>query len=166
MATSTLIQRLDQSALVTSTTVPGGYTVVTTPDVSNRSQEETFLAGGTITAGDWVIFDTSATGAARVLTVIQSPATAGNPLAVGVALNSATAGQRVDVCIAGYAASANVATLAAGAQAKGQAITTSGAVAGRAIKYDAAVHTNASPVAVLLEDAAANVAAVWVFKQF
>lgn len=162
MATSTLIQRLDQSALVTSTTVPGGYTVVTTPDVSNRSQEETFLAGGTITAGDWVIFDTSATGAARVLTVIQSPATAGNPLVVGVALASATAGQKVDVCIAGYAASANVVT----GVLKGESVVSSGVTAGRAIKYASGTHTNASPVAVLLEDAAANVAAVWVFKQF
>jgi hypothetical protein len=31
MATSTLIQRLDSTALVPSSTVPGGYDVVATP---------------------------------------------------------------------------------------------------------------------------------------
>ena len=104
MATSTLIQRLDQSGLVTSTTVPGGYTVVTTPDVSNRTQKETFLAGAAITKGEWVAFDTSATGAVKVLTVIQASAAfaLGNPLVVGVALNAATAaGERVEVCVPG-----------------------------------------------------------------
>jgi hypothetical protein len=43
MATSTLIQRLDVTALVPSSTVPGGYDVVGTPDVSNRLQVETFI---------------------------------------------------------------------------------------------------------------------------
>jgi len=161
MATSTTIQYLGSSmtsALGTSAPVGAAS--------SNRSQTETFLAGGSVTAGDWVIFDTSKTGTNRVLYVIQSPATAGSGLVVGVALNSAVADGRVDVCIAGYVATANVATLSAGAQAKGQAITTSGATAGRAIKYDASVHTNTGPVAVLLEDAASNVAACWVYKRF
>jgi hypothetical protein len=45
MATSTLIQRLDVTALVPSSTVPGGYDVVGTPDVSNRLQVETFIVG-------------------------------------------------------------------------------------------------------------------------
>jgi hypothetical protein len=45
MATSTLIQRLDTNALVPSSTVPGGYDLVSTPDVSNRRQIETFIGG-------------------------------------------------------------------------------------------------------------------------
>lgn len=160
MATSTLIQRLDQSALVTSTTVPGGYTVVTTPDVSNRTQKETFLAGGAITAGDWVAFDTSATGATRVLTVVQAANVAlGNPLVVGVALNSASvAGAKVDVCVSGYVASANV----DGAVVAGSPLTVD-TTAGRA---HIAATGDISICGVALEADVANVAAVWVYKQF
>ena len=44
MATSTLLQRLDSG--------DGAAT-------SNRSQVETFISGGAIAAGDWVVFDTS-----------------------------------------------------------------------------------------------------------
>lgn len=165
MATSTLIQRLDQSGLVTSTTVPGGYTVVTTPDVSNRTQKETFLAGAAITAGDWVAFDTTATGAAKVLTVVQASAVAlGNPLVAGVALTAATAvGQKVEVCIAGYCPTANVnAAIVAGSPL---VVDTT---AGRA---DIAATGDIAMVGVALEaDGVSpnpvNYAAVWVYKQF
>ena len=116
MATSTLIQRLDSTALVTSTTVPGGYQTVTTPDVSNRRQVETFIAGATVVVGDWLQFDTSKTGAERVLTVIQASANGlGNPLVVGVCLGSAettgalTVGSKINVIVAGYAEVANCA---------------------------------------------------------
>jgi len=163
MATSTLIQRLDQSALTTSTTVPGGYTVVTTPDVSNRTQKETFLAGAAITKGDWVQFDTSATGAVRVLTVIQAAANGlGNPLVVGVALNAATAaGERVEVIVSGYYETANVANAVAAA---GVALTVEAAGVGQAVALTAA---DVGPACgVTLGAPVANVAPVWVFKRF
>ena len=88
MATSTLIQKLDGTAFESSKTVPGSYTAVSTPDVSNRRQIETFIAGATVVPGDWLQFDTSKTGAEKVLTVIQAVNTiaTGNPLVVGVCL--------------------------------------------------------------------------------
>jgi hypothetical protein len=165
MATSTLIQRLDQSGLVTSTTVPGSYTVVTTPDVSNRTQKETFLAGAAITKGDWVAFDTSATGAVKVLTVIQASTSfaLGNPLVVGVALNAATAaGERVEVCVSGYCDIANVAAAVAAA---GVALVVDATLAGRAVAIAAADTANACGVS-LAAASAGNVGEVWVYKQF
>ncbi|TFH22991.1 hypothetical protein E4G67_03700, partial [Candidatus Bathyarchaeota archaeon] len=91
MATSTLIQKLDATALISNITgSPGSYTSVAIPDVSNRRQVETFIAGATVVVGDWLQFDTSATGSARVLTVIQATNIAlGNPLVCGVCLGSA-----------------------------------------------------------------------------
>lgn len=129
---------------------------------SDRRQIETFLAGAAITAGDWVMFDTSATDAGRVLTVIQATfAATGQPLTVGVALTSATAaGQTVDVVVAGYAEGANVAA----AVTSGQALSIS-AVNGRG---SAAAATATAPFCgVALENAAAgNTCDVWVIKQF
>ena len=90
MATSTLIQSL----------IPGADA-----DQSHRREVETFLANAAIAAGDWVQFDTSQTGADRVLYVIEAPgvATHGNSKAIGCALNAATAaGQKVDVVVGGY----------------------------------------------------------------
>ena len=157
MATNTLIQYLG-----TSQTTGLGVSSPVGGDVMDRSQTETFIAGGSITAGDWVIFDTSATGANRVLQVIQSPATAGNPLVVGVATETVSSGAKVKVVIDGYWATANVVT----GVLKGEAVTTSGATAGRALKYATGTHTNTLPCGVALADAAANVAPVWVFKRF
>jgi hypothetical protein len=112
MATNTLIQKLDATALISNITgSPGSYTSVAIPDVSNRRQVETFIAGATVVVGDWLQFDTSATGSARVLTVIQATTNGplGNPLVVGVCLGSAesdgslTAGSKINVVVAGYA---------------------------------------------------------------
>ena len=150
MATSTLIQFLGPEA--------GGSDATT----MNRAQAETFLAGGNITAGDFVILDTSKTGSDRDLYVIQAPATAGNPLVIGVAKETATSGNKVSVVIAGYYATANVVT----GVLKGEAVTTSGATAGRCLKYLTGTHTNTGPIAVALADAAANVAPVHIFKRF
>lgn len=170
MATSTLIQRLESTALVASTTVPGSYTSVETPDVSNRRQVETFIAGATVVVGDWLQFDTSATGAARVATVIQA-ATNGsqNPLVVGVCLGSAessgalTAGSKINVVVAGYMETANVANAVAAA---GVPLGVS-ATAGRAQATILPVGTGAGPACgVSLAAAAGNVAPVWVYKQF
>jgi len=131
MATSTLIQNLDGSAFVSSTTVPGSYTSVATPDVSNRRQVETFIAGGTVAAGDVVALDVSKTGALKALTIVEAPANAG-ALAIGVCLGSAesdgslTAGSKINVVVTGYVASADVET----GVAAGQALVV-GATAGR-----------------------------------
>jgi hypothetical protein len=57
MATSTLIQKLDSTALVTSTTIPGGYQSVETPDVSDRRQIETFITSEIVFIGDVVCLD-------------------------------------------------------------------------------------------------------------
>ncbi len=106
MATSTLIQYLQ----------PGEGA-----DTSNRSEVETFFAGGTIAKGDAVAFDLSKTGADKVLYVIEATAAA-KALIVGVALNNAVAGAKVDVVISGYVAEADVATgVTAGAQLCGSA---------------------------------------------
>jgi hypothetical protein len=165
MATSTLIQKLDRTALVSNTTgSPGSYSTVSTPDVSNRSQEETFLAGGTIAKGDFVSLDTTKTGDQKALFVLTVD-TSGGAVAlgvptVGVALASATAGQKVDVCIAGYCAQANVLN----GTAAGIALTVDTTTSGRGVAADAA---NVNICAVSLTAAgASNTAEVMVIKQF
>ena len=173
MATSTLIQRLDGTALVPSSTVPGGYDVVTTPDVSNRRQIETFIAGATVVAGDWLQFDTSASGALKVLTVIQAVNTVatGNPLVVGVCLGSAesdgslTKGSKINVIVSGYAAVAAVDD--GSVTAAGQPLVldnTAGSAAGRAELQKAGALAPAC--GVTLSVPASNKAEVWVYKQF
>ena len=155
MATSTTIQYL----LATAKDEFGA--TVTLPTASNRRQIETFIAGAAITSGDWVMFDTAATGAARVLTVIQATfAATGQPLTVGVAIQSATAaGESVDVVVGGYVENANVAT----AVTVGQGLSIS-AVNGRG---SAAAATALAPFCgVALEGAASNLCDVWVIKQF
>jgi len=156
MATSTNIQYLESTAKDEF-----GATVQIGAGTSDRRQVETFLAGAAITAGDWVMFDTAATGAARVLTVIQATfAATGRPLTVGVALNAATAaGQKVDVVVSGYVENANVATATTVGQALG--IIT---VAGRAELNVAGAL--GPPCGVALEGAASNLCDVWVFKNF
>jgi hypothetical protein len=69
----------------------------------------TFLAGGTIAAGDTVAFDLSQTAANRAAVVVEAPANAGS-LVVGVALDAAAAGGTVRVATHGYVASADVET--------------------------------------------------------
>ena len=69
----------------------------------------TFLAGGTIAAGDIVAFDLSQTAANKAAVVVEAPANAGS-LVVGVALDAAAAGGTVRVATHGYVASADVET--------------------------------------------------------
>jgi len=156
MATSTNIQYLVGSAKDEL-----GATVQIGAGTSNRRQIETFIAGAAITSGDWVMFDTSATGANRVLTVIQATfAATGRPLTVGVAINAATAaGDKVDVVVDGYVENANVATAVTVGQALG--IIT---VNGRAELNVAGALGPSCGVA--LEGAASNLCDVWVFKNF
>ena len=166
MATSTLIQKLDATALVTSTTVPGGYQTVTTPDVSNRRQVETFIAGATVVVGQWVQFDTSKSGAVKVLTVVPAAITAdGNALVVGVVLGSAetsgalTAGSKINVIVSGYASVAAVTT----GVAAGTPLVVD-ATLGRADARVAGDISDACGVALTL--AGSNLAEVWVYKKF
>jgi hypothetical protein len=161
MATSTLIQYLDK----TQNTASGG-TVAVGASSSNRSQTETFLTEGAIVAGDWVMFDTGQTGASKVLVVMQAGANGlGNPLVVGVALESVTgtvtSPQPVRVTVAGYVAAANVNNLVAAA---GVALIVEAAGIGRAVACTAA--DIGPPCGVSLSAPAANVADVWVYKQF
>jgi hypothetical protein len=166
MATNTLIQKLDATAFVSNTTgSPGSYTAVATPDVSNRRQVETFIAGATVVVGDWLMFDTSATGAARVLTVIQATNVAlGNSLVVGVCLGSAetdgslTAGSKINVVISGYVEGANV----DGAVVAGSPLVVD-TTAGRG---QVGVTGDIAFCGVALEADVANKAAVWVYKRF
>jgi len=155
MATSTNIQYL----VATGKDELGATVSIKT--ASDRRQIETFLAGAAITAGDWVMFDTTATDAGRVLTVVQATfVSTGQPLTVGVALNSATAaGQTVDVVVSGYVEGANVTTSVASGAAL--SINTTN---GRGSTYAAA---SLAPICgVALEVAASNLADVWVIKQF
>ena len=147
MATSTLIQRLESTALVPSSTVPGGYDVVGTPDVSNRLQVEVFLVGqgGTVAVGDAVALDTATLGlssAERSLFVL--PANATTLLnTVGVVLGSAqpdgalTAGSKINVCIRGICSAKVAGSVGAGVivRSSGLAGTLDAAVAGDAESY-------------------------------
>jgi hypothetical protein len=166
MATSTLIQRLDTNALVPSSTIPGGYDIVTTPDVSNRRQVETFILGGTVTVGDWVALDASKSGAEKALIVVEAGAAAnGNPLVIGVVLSSAettgtlTTGDRVNVIVAGYAASANT----NGGPVAGQPLVVQ-TVAGAADAAGAGI--TAPPCGAVLADLGGGKAEVFVYKHF
>lgn len=160
MATSTLIQYLETTDAVT------GASLGASP--SNRRQVETFIAGATVAVGDWLQFDTSKTGATKVLTVIQASANGtGNPLVVGVCLGSAesdgslTAGSKINVVVGGYVESANVANAVAAA---GVALTVEAAGAGQAVAITAA--DTGPACGVSLSTPVANKAEVWVYKQF
>ena len=83
MATSTLVQFIS-----------AGEKAAT----SNRSQEETFLAGGAIAAGDWVALDVSQTGANKALYVIEMGAGA-LPIPCGVALTAAGVSNTAEVWV-------------------------------------------------------------------
>jgi len=152
MATSTLIQSLD---VVDS----AGGAVGASP--SNRSQVETFIAGSAVAIGDWVTFDTSKTGATKVVTVIPSVnVPLGSSLVVGVATEAASTGGKVKVVVSGYVGTAKVVAGVAGA---GVPLC----VVASAPSAEANVAANiAPPVGVSLAASAAGVAPVWVFKKF
>jgi hypothetical protein len=161
MATTNILQYLEK----TQVTVSGGTTPVGA-STSNRSQVEQFLAETTVTAGDWVEFDIAQTGASKVLVVRQATANGlGNPLVCGVALatvtGTATSPAVVSVCVGGYVASANVANAVAAA---GVALIVEAAGVGRAVACG--VGDVGPACGVTLTAPVANVAEVWVYKQF
>ncbi|MHA2086613.1 MAG: hypothetical protein ACXABD_22970 [Candidatus Thorarchaeota archaeon] len=125
MATSTILQYLDQSSS------DGDYGI----SASNRRQIETYIAGGTIVAGDLVAFDFDTTlgetDGEIALTVIQASGGSTDSIAVvGFALDAASTGDRVRVTVSGIHQSANV----NGAVVKGDRLSIS-AVAGQADTY-------------------------------
>ncbi len=133
--------------------------------VSNRRTTETFYAGGDITAGDFVCFDTSQTGADRVVYVIEADVgSATTKQAIGVCLDtidvSAVSDLRVEVVIKGYVEGANVANAVS---AVGAPLSVGG-TAGRAVSFAGA--DTLAPCAVALEAASGNTADVYVIGLF
>ena len=155
MATSDLVQYLSAKDRSTGASSVGA---------SDRRVVETFFAGADITAGDIVCFDTSQTGADRVVYVVPADAdAAATHQAIGVCLDTIDVSEvsdlRVQVVIKGYVEGANVATgVAAGA------CLNAGSTAGRAVAYLAA--DAEAPFGQTLELAAGNVADIWVFGLF
>jgi hypothetical protein len=151
MATSTLIQRLEDGVSAAS---------------GNRRQVETFLAAGTITAGDVVMWDTSQAGADAMLHVVKSALRAlGQPLACGVALESAASGETIQVVVAGFA----VANCAAdtGTIVVGDPLVASVVTAGEVEVRVAADTARAFGVALEAADATtANFVNIFVYPQF
>ena len=173
MATSTLIQKLDGTALISNISgSPGSYTSVSTPDVSNRSQVETFklkvaAGGGTVSIAKnaWVMFDTTQTGAEKVLCVRTAGASAnGTGLTVGVALEAvsvtatATSGAEdlVRVVISGFAEAAINASA-------GESLVVQTAAG---VADSASAGITCAPCGVALTTAAPGLGEVWVHKQF
>lgn len=134
--------------------------VINDVDLSSRRQVETFLANGTIAAGDWVTLDyANKTNSLRAIYVITIPVTADRPVVVGVALESVTAGQRVQVVVKGYVEDAHVET---GTVAAGGALAfIAPTVAGRAEVYSQAIATMA-PCGYALEAGTGDHADVFV----
>jgi hypothetical protein len=131
---------------------------------SDRRVTETFLASADITAGDFVCFDTTQTGADRVLYVKPADIDAvPTKQAIGVCLDTIDVSEvsdfRVQVVVKGYAEGANVTT----AVAEGAPLSV-GSTAGRAVAY--AAGDTVAPVAVCLEAAADNTADVFVIGLF
>lgn len=169
MATSTLLQKLDSTALASPTTggeTPGSYVSVSTPDVSHRRQVEVFLASATVAVGDVVAFDLSKTlDSDKMLYVLKADTdVATSTAAVGIVLGSAdsdgslTAGSKINVLTSGLIR-ANV----DGATVAGSTLCV-GATGGQL-----AVYTNASvqPIVAIAQEAdTANFAKVFFIKQF
>lgn len=127
---------------------------------SDRRKVIAFKAGGTIVAKDCVCFSTGATGADRIVTVVQADADAPQThQGVGVALDAGSSGDIVRVVVQGYVEGANVAS----AVTIGELLNAS-STAGRAEKYVAAA--NEAPFGQALEAASTNTCDVWIFGLF
>tara|TARA_R100000655_G_scaffold15059_2_gene33550 strand:+ start:5182 stop:5643 length:462 start_codon:yes stop_codon:yes gene_type:complete len=153
MATNNLLQRLDTAALTTGSSVAA----------SNRVQIEKFIcseAGG-VAKGDVVAFDTSKTGADRVLFVNKAANVGnGNGLAIGVARSAAALNDMLDVVIAGYA---EVSTH--GGVASGNILTAAGTSAGT---VDGRVAADIAPAfgVTLAARVGAGLVDAWIYKRY
>ena len=98
MATSTLIQYLETTA-VNGLGVQVGVGI----DTMNRSQIETFIAKETLAEGDFVAFDLAAAANGDVTIGVFKADANSAPVRTpfGVALSSASTGEKVRVCISG-----------------------------------------------------------------
>lgn len=137
MATSNLIQKLDSTALAASTTIPGSYEVVATPNVSNRRQVETFIASGDIAEAQLLSFDLTKADDLKTLFVVPADLSGADTVGVvGVALNSAVDGGKVECLLCGVTFVNADAGIAAGdalsVSATGATPATAGFVAKRA----------------------------------
>jgi hypothetical protein len=138
MATSNLIQKLDSTALKSSTTIPGSYETVSTPNVSNRRQVETFIASGAIAEAELLSFDLKKADDLKTLFVAPADLSDGDRLGVvGVALNSAVDGGKVECLLCGVTYVNADAGIAAG-DALSVSATGSGTSAGFVAKRAAA----------------------------
>lgn len=156
MATSDLVQYLSAKDRSTGASSTGA---------SDRRVVETFLAGGDITAGDIVCFDTSQTGADRIVYVVKADAgAAATHQAIGVCLDTIDVSEvsdfRVQVVVKGYVEGANVAN----AVSTVGALLNAGTTAGRAVAYQAA--DTEAPFAQALEAASGNTADIFVLGVF
>lgn len=143
MATSTLIQYLETERYGS---LPGSGAEATGTETLNRRQTETFIAASAVVAGDVVSLDASqAADGDKAIKVRKGDTGSTDAVcAVGVALASAGAGEKVEVCVRGVC-EANTA-----AHAKGDVLTLT-ATAGRLGTIAAAT---APQVAVSLDGAA------------
>ena len=158
MATQNIIQYLETSQY---NALPSGGTVAVGIEAMNRSQVETFIAAETIAANDLVSLDLSQTndGDKGIYVVKADTGTATDKCAIGFALTGAATGETVNVTIAGIHESANV----AGATIAGSPLC-AGGTNGQAAVY---AGTEALPVVAIAAEAdTANVATVFVIKQF
>ena len=118
-----------------------------------------FTARATITAGQWVALDTGQTHEERVDSVIVGAATGAT---IGVALEAATSGNTVRVCVAGYVEGARTDNSVAN---PGDTLV---AIAGGLVAKGAPTATK-SPVGVALETDAGSdpyTADVCIFRRF
>ena len=151
MATQNLLQRFDTAEDTTGSS----------SNVSDRRIIEVFIASESITAKDAVALDMSqTTDADKALKVVQCTDNNTDKLFVGVALESATAGQTVKVVIRGFV-EANV----AGATVEGSYLQ-AGATAGRLSVHSTSTYSGTKICAVSTEEDDGNVATVYVFPQF
>ena len=167
MATNTLIQYLETERFGS---LPGDPAEAVPVSAMNRRQVETFVASEAIAAGDVVSLDLSKTadGDKGIFVSKADTGTATDRAAVGVALAAAAAeGDKVEVCVRGVC-EANV----DGATAAGdllQISSTAGRLEPRTVAVDegGAAQFDLYPIVAIASEAdTANVATVFVYKQF
>lgn len=162
MATSDLIQYLESERF---SAFPGGASEAIGTETMNRRQEETFLAGATVAAGQFVSLDLSAANdGLRAITIVPlNDGGAATNVPVGVVLGSAesdgalTAGSKIRVCVRG------VCEALVSGSAAGDVLTGSG-VAGQAVTVAAAAEPRVAQA--IDAGAAPALSTVYVYGRF
>lgn len=138
----------------------------TTDNWYGKTEVQTFIAGGSITAGQWVSLDLSQSPGEVFNTVVAADsdaASTSNATVVGVALDAGSAGAGIRVIVAGYAAVANIADAATAGVALGIS-STAGRAAGFAVQADTAAWPGPA-FGVSLGTPSSNVGSAWVFRK-